>query len=32
MASHRDVWRLLERGLTSEAVARIVIHEAERLQ
>jgi hypothetical protein len=31
MASHRDVWRLLQRGLTGEAVAKIVIAEAERL-
>lgn len=29
---HRELWRLLERGLTGEAVARIVIAETERLQ
>jgi hypothetical protein len=32
MASHRDVWRLVQRGLTGEAVAKLVIAEAERLQ
>jgi hypothetical protein len=32
MASHRELWRLLQRGLTGEAVAKIVIAEAERLE
>jgi hypothetical protein len=30
MASHRDLWRLLQRGLTGESIARIVMSEAER--
>jgi hypothetical protein len=29
---HRELWRALERGLTGEAVARIVIQEIERMQ
>jgi hypothetical protein len=29
---HRDVWRIMEHGLTGETVARIVIHEIERLE
>jgi hypothetical protein len=29
---HRELWRLLQRGLTGEAVAKIVIHEIERLE
>jgi hypothetical protein len=32
MASHRDIWRLLQRGLRGEAVAKIVIAEVGRLQ
>jgi hypothetical protein len=27
---HRELWRMLERGLSGEAVARIIINEAER--
>ena len=29
---HRELWRLLQRGLDGEAVAKIVIAEAERLE